>query len=57
MEDRTELIELMEPLELVEWKEEINDSDGIVGTDGNYKANIIDRIQTVELTELMEIIK
>ena len=29
----------MEPLELVEGKEEINGSDGLVGIDGNYKAN------------------
>ena len=50
----TELIELMEPLELVEWKEEINGSDGIVGIDGNYTANGIDRIETVELTGQME---
>ena len=47
----------MEPLELVEWKEEINDSDGIVEIDGNYKANRIDRIKKVELTELTVIIK
>ena len=45
----TELKELMEPLELVEWKEEINGSDGILGIDGNYKANGIDRIETLEL--------
>ena len=44
----------MEPLELAEWKEEINGSDGLVGIDGTYKANGIDRIETVELTELME---
>ena len=50
----TELIELMEPLELVEWKEEFNGSDRLVGIDGNYKANGIDRIENVELTELME---
>ena len=29
----------MEPLELVEGKEEINGSDKLVGIDGNYKAN------------------
>ena len=34
MEDMTELIELKEPLELMEWKEEINGSDGHVGIDG-----------------------
>ena len=34
MEDMIELKELMEPLELVEWKEEINGSDGHVGIDG-----------------------
>ena len=50
----TELIELMGPLELVEWKEEINGSEGLVGIDGNYAANGIDRIETVELMELME---
>ena len=44
----------MEALELVEWKEEINGNDGLVGIDRNYKANGIDRIETVELTELME---
>ena len=54
MEDITELIGLMEPLELVEWKEEMTGSDGLVGIDGNFKANGIDRIETVELTELME---
>ena len=37
----------MEPLELVEGKEEINGSDGI---DGNYKANGIDGLEIVELT-------
>ena len=36
------LIELMEPLELMEWKEEISVSDWLVGIDGNYKANGID---------------
>ena len=46
MEDMTELIELKEPLELMEWKEEINGSDGLIGIDGNYKANEIDRIET-----------
>ena len=50
----TELIVLMGPLELVEWKEEINGSDELVGIDGNYTANGIDRIETVELTKLME---
>ena len=44
----------MEPLELVEWLEEMTGSDGLVGIDGNFKANGIDRIETVELTELME---
>ena len=44
----------MEPLELVEGKEEINGSDGLVGIDGNFKATGIDRIETVLLTELME---
>ena len=44
----TELIELMEPLEWVEWKDEINGSDGLVGFDGNYKANGIDGLETVE---------
>ena len=44
----------MEPLELVEWKEENYGSDGLLGIDGNHKANGIDRIETVELTELME---
>ena len=53
----TELIELMGPLELVKWKEEINGSDGSVEIDGNYTANGIDRIETVELTELMEFIE
>ena len=47
----TELKELMEPLELVEWKEEINGCDGLVRFGGNYKAN---GIETVELTELVE---
>ena len=50
----TESIELMGPLELVEWKEEINESDGLVGIDGIYAANGIDRIETVELMELMK---
>ena len=53
----TELIELMGPLELVEWKEEMTGTDGLVGIDGNFKANGIDRIETVELTELMEFIE
>ena len=47
----------MEPLELVEWKEEMTGSDGLVGIDGYFKANGIDRIEIVELTELMESIK
>ena len=38
----------------MEWKDEINGSDGLVGIDGNYKANDIDKIETVELMELME---
>ena len=38
-----DLIELMEPLELMEWKDEINGSDGLVEIDGNYKADGIDR--------------
>ena len=46
-EDRTELIELMEPLELVEWKEEITCTDGLVGINGNFKASGIDGIETV----------
>ena len=46
-EDRTELIELMEPLELVEWKEEMTCTDGLVVIDGNFKATKIDRIETV----------
>ena len=53
----TELIELMEPLELVEWKEEMTCTDGLVGIDGNYKANDIDKIETVELMELMELME
>ena len=53
----TELILLMGPLELVEWKEEMTCTDGLVGIDGNFKANGIDRIETVELTELMEFIE
>ena len=48
------MTELMEPLELVEWKEEINGSDGLVGIDGNYKANGIDGLEIVELSKLME---
>ena len=44
----------MEPLESVEWKEEINGSDGLVGIDVNYKANGIDGLEIVELTELMD---
>ena len=47
MEDRTELIYLIEPLELVEWKEEMTCTDGLVGIDGNFKATGIDRIETV----------
>ena len=47
MEDMTELRELLEPLELVEWKEEITCTDGLVGIDGNFKATWIDRIETV----------
>ena len=47
----------MEPLELVEWKEVNNGSDGLLGNDGTYKANGIDRIETVELTKLMEFIE
>ena len=43
----TELIELMEPLELVERKEEMTCTDGLVGIDGNFKATGIDRIETV----------
>ena len=43
----TELIGLMEPLELVEWKEEMTCSDGLVGIDGNFKATGIDRIENV----------
>ena len=38
------LIELMEPLELMEWKEEISVSDWLVGIDGNYKTNGIDEL-------------
>ena len=57
LEDIAELIELMEPLELVEWKEEMTGSDGLVGIDGNFKANVIDRIEPVKLTELMEFIE
>ena len=47
LEDITEFIELMEPLELVEWKEEMTGTDGLVGIDGNFKATGIDRIETV----------
>ena len=36
-----------EPLELVEWKEEIAHNDGLVEIDGNFKATGIDRIETV----------
>ena len=47
----------MEPLDLVEWKGEINGSDGLVGIKGNYKANGIDGLEVVELTELMELME
>ena len=47
MEDRTELIDPIEPLELVEWKEEMTCTDGLVGIDGNLKATGIDRIESV----------
>ena len=44
----------MEPWQLVEWKEEINGSDELVGIDGNYEANGIDGLRIVESKELME---
>ena len=47
LENMTELIELMGPLELVEWKEEMTCTDGLVGIGGNFKATKIDRIETV----------
>ena len=47
LEDMTELIELKEPLELVEWKEEITCTDGLVGINGNFKASGIDGIETL----------
>ena len=42
MEDMIELKELMEPLELVEQKEEINGIDRLVGSHGNYKVHGIE---------------
>ena len=50
----TILRELMEPLDLVEWKGEINGSDGLVGIDGNYKANGIGTLELTEVAEFME---
>ena len=44
----------MEPLELVEWKDEINGSDGLVGIDGNYKVNGIGTLELTEVAEFME---
>ena len=41
------LMELMEPLELVEWKEEMTCTDALFGIDGNFKATGIDGIETV----------
>ena len=43
----TILRELMEPLE-------INGSDGLVGIDGNYKANGIETLELTEVAEFME---
>ena len=37
--------------------EEINGSDGLVGIDGTYKANGIDRIETMEFTKLIEFVE
>ena len=37
----------IEPMELVEWKEEMTCTDGLIGIDGNFKATEIDRIETV----------
>ena len=50
----TILRELMEGLDLVEWKGEINGSDGLVGIDGNYKANGIGTLELTEVAEFME---
>ena len=50
----TILRELMEPLDLVEWKGEINGSDGLVGIDGNYKVNGIGTLELTEVAEFME---
>ena len=44
----------MEPLDLVEWKGEINGSDGLAGIDGNYKANGIGTLELTEVAEFME---
>ena len=53
--DRINITEgMMDPLELLEGKVEINGSDGLFGIYGTYIANGIDRIDTLELTELME---
>ena len=44
----------MEPLDLVEWKGEINGSDGLFGIDGNYKASGIGTLELTEVAAIME---
>ena len=44
----------MEGLDLVEWKGEINGSDGLVGIDGNYKVNGIGTLELTEVAQFME---